>query len=573
MAPGEEEDGLIDSIKGAHRATKIVRGTRVAMWEGMKRIVALLPLSVIACLSQSTKPDPPPNDPLQPGMTTFVTTQHNDNARTGANLRESILTPASFAKKKFRRLFARSIRGYVYAQPLYVPGLTVGGKTRNVVFVATEHNELYAFDADDPSAGDPLWHDNFGPPVISEHLDKYQGTPYRDIIPEVGITSTPVIDLATGTLYVYAQTEENDVFTNDLYAIDILTGAQKMKKRVVVSAKGSAPEQVGGIVTTEQKFLLQRPGLGIDRGILWITGGGHGDFGAYHGWVLAIDEATLETKGTYLTTPDGWAGGIWQSGNGPSIDEEGALYFQTGNGTFAPEPANISNAFGKVALRKDVELVDWFSPFNQDDLNMEDGDLGSSGPLLIPGTKLLVGGGKEGKLYLIDRNNFGHFRSTDDNQILQSFQSTYGNANKHIHAGPVWWDSQEKGPRIYILSESDAIRSYLFDRSTQRFVTSPLAVSDLVMPPGTPGGAMSLSANGSTGGVLWALTQSDNNASGYITGHGALHALDAETLHDLYSSIDEVRFDYVKFSCPTIAGGKAFVGTASNELLVFGLEP
>jgi hypothetical protein len=539
----------------------------------MRRIALGFPLLGFACLSQAPAPLPSPSPAAVAGVP--VVTQHNDNARTGANLRETILAPSTVSQKTFGRLFSRQVQGYVYAQPLYVPQLEIGGRVRNVVFVATEHDDLYAFDADDPLSTEPLWHDNFGTPVVSEHLDVYQGTPYRDIIPEVGITSTPVIDLQAGTLYVYAQTEDAGAFGNDLHAIDILTGKERAgsPKRVVVSGPGSAPEAENGVITTEQKFLLQRPGLAIDRGTLWVAGGGHGDFGAYHGWVQAYDAATLELRGTYMTTPDGWAGGIWQSGNGISIDEAGDAYFQTGNGTFDPNsnPPNVANAFVRLTLGKTLDLADWFAPFNQAALNEEDGDLGSSGPVLIPGTTLVVGGGKEGKLYLMDRSSLGHYRTTDDGQVLQSFQATFGSANKHIHAGPIWWDGTS-GLRIYILSESDSIRSYRFDG--KRFETSPWSVSDLVMPPGTPGGAMSLSANGKESGILWALTQSDSNASGYVTGHGALHALDAEDLRrELYSSIGTEMFDYVKFSVPTVAGGKVFVGTASNELLVFGVQP
>ncbi len=542
------------------------------------RIALAFPFLAFACLSQSAAPDAAvPNDADPPP----VLTQHNDNSRTGANLRETVLSTGTVSQQTFGLAFSRDVQGFVYAQPLFVPKLDIGGKTRDVVFVATQHDDLYAFDAGDPSASDPLWHDNFGPPVTSEHLDVYQGTPYRDIIPEVGITSTPVIDLVSKTIYVYSQTEENGVFGNQLHAIDITTGKERAgsPRQVVVSAKGNAPEAKNGVVTTEQKFLLQRPGMALDKDVLWIAGGGHGDFGAYHGWVNAYDKTTLELRGTYLTTPDGWAGGIWQSGNGIAIDEDGAGYFETGNGTFdeTTDPPNIGNSFGKVTLgATDLRLQDWFTPFNHAQLDVEDGDLGSSGPLLIPGTKLVVGGGKEGKLYLLDRNAMGHIRQNDDSQVVQSFQATFGSLQKHIHAGPVYWDGPS-GPRVYILSESDAIRAYRFKGKS--FETSAMSVSKVTMPPGTPGGAMSLSANGNQAGILWALTQADDNQGGYVTGHAALHAFDAEDLsRELYSSLSDISADYVaffkytKFSCPTIAAGKVFVGTASNKLLVFGLK-
>jgi outer membrane protein assembly factor BamB len=513
-----------------------------------------LPLVFLACSSQPPAPPPPPPPMVEHPA---VLTQHNDNLRTGANLRETALSPSTVTKDRFGVLFERSVQGYVYAQPLFVPDLTIGGKAHDVVFVCTEHDDVYAFDADDALAGDPLWHVNLGTPVTSQHLDVYQGTPYRDIIPEVGITSTPVIDLASGTMWVYAQTEDNGVFDNQLYALDIATGAKKNSRQIVVGQ-------------IEQKFLLQRPGMALAGNILWIAGGGHGDFGNYHGWIQAFDKTTLELKGTYLTTPNGDFGGIWQSGNGPAIDDEGAVYFETGNGEFdeTTNPPNIGNSFGKVRLDTNgLALVDFFTPFNHAQLDAEDGDLGSSGPVLLPNTHLVVGGGKQGKLYLLDRGNLGHVHAVDDDQAVQSFQATFGAQSKHIHAGPVYWEGPT-GARVYVLSESDSIRAYRFDG--KQFETTAFTQTVVTMPPGTPGGAISLSANGSKDGILWALTQADENQWGFVTGKGALHAFDAENLdRELYASTEP--FDYVKFSMPTIAAGKVFVGTASNKILVFGL--
>ncbi len=538
-----------------------------------------LPLLTMACSSHL--PDRPPSDAGARVTSPAVVTQHNDNNRTGANLRETALSPKTVTQQSFGLLYSRQVRGFIYAQPLFVPDLDIAGRRRDVAFVVTQHNEVYAFDASDPAASEPLWHIQVGPPVVSQHLDAYQGSPYRDIIPELGITSTPVIDLDSGTLYLYAQTEVNSEFFNHLHALDIRSGVERSgsPKLVVVSGKGTAAAGSNGVITTDQVFLLQRPGLALDRDTLWIAGGGHGDFGPYHGWILAWDKATLEVRGTYLSTPDGNWGGIWQSGNGIAIDEQGAGYFMTGNGAFddATDPPNVSNSFGKVKLDANgLTLVDWFTPFNQFGLNAIDGDLGSSGPLLLPGTQVVVGGGKEGKVYVLDRGSLGHIHEGDDSQIRQSFQATFGTVDQHIHAGPVYWDGPT-GPRIYILSETDKIRGYRFVGN--RFETEAFSSSAVSMPPGTPGGAMSLSANGGEAGsgILWALTQADDNQLGAITGRAALYAFDAEDLtHVLYSSLDDpggMVGDYVKFSVPTVTAGRVFVGTASGRLLVYGLKP
>jgi len=315
-------------------------------------------------------------------------------------------------------------------------------------------------------------------------------------------------------------------------------------------------------VRIPQKWTLQRPGLAVDRGVLWIAGGGHCDIGPYHGWILALDASTLELRGRYFTTPNGTLGGIWQSGNGIAIDEDGAAYFETGNGTFddTTDPPNIADSFGKVVLVGGaLSLVDWFTPHNQAQLDLVDADLGSSGPLLIPNTKLIVGGGKEGKLYVMNRTAMGHIRADDDGQIVQSFATGGG-----IFAAPIFWNS-----RLYTTAGGDPIHAFRF--LGDRFEEKPF-MSSTVVARGPSVGAVTISSNGATGGILWALTRADG--SNADDGPGALYALDADTLEELWSSLDDKANDVgsqSKFVTPTVAGGKVFVPTADGRLLVYGL--
>jgi hypothetical protein len=526
-----------------------------------KAVLAVPLVVVVACAIDL------PAKPVMPDTSATVTktpilTQQYDNLRTGANTHETALSVASVASGKFGLLYSRIVQGAIYATPLFVPDLEVNGKVRDVLFVVTEHDDAYAFDVTDPTATAPLWHVSFGIPIPSSDYDKLQGSAFRSIIPEVGVTSTPVIDLVSKTMFVFAQTREDEppLYRNRLHALDITTGVDKQPPVDLVVSNGT--------ITIPDVFLFQRPALALYKNTLVIAGGGHGDWGPYHGWVLAYDTSNLSLLATWLTTPDGKLGGIWQSGAGPAIDDDGDVYVGVGNGTFdtTTDPPNLGNALARVRLGADgFQLVDWFVPFNQAMLNMKDWDLGSTGMMLVPNTRLALGGGKNGTIYVVNRDAFGHTNAADDSQIVQSLNV----APRFLFATPIYWDG-ETGKRLYTLGIHDAIRAYRFDGN--RFEADPYMWTDLIVPNGIPGGALSLSSDGNKAGsaVVWALTQADTNNFGYDTGHGALHAFDADNLsHELYKS--PFPFDYVKFSLPAVAAGKVFVGTASNEVLVFGI--
>ena len=474
-----------------------------------------------------------------------VTTQHNDIARTGAKLDETQLTPLTVKPGAFGRLFSRAVDGQLYAQPLWMPSVQIAGVVRNVVYVATEHNSVYAFDADDPAAAAPLWHISAGTPPTSNELS------CGNVSPEVGVTSTPVIDPATSTLYFVAKSKSSGQYFHRLHAVDLRSGEERPGSPVTLSAS------VGG-VTFNAFDQLQRPGLLLVGGVVYIAFGSHCDNGNYHGWVLGYDAATLLETAAYNTTPDAVAGAIWSSGQGPASDGT-HLFVMTGNGSFTADGRNLSDSFVELGLRLDV--ADWFTPFNQVDLDAQDLDLGSTGPLLLPGTNLVAGVGKEGTLYVLDRGNMGHFNAGGDTQIVQSFHVT-----SFPFGSPVFWNG-----RLYLAASKDPVRAYAFDG--RRFNPTPVATSGTAAP--WTGGMLSISADGTQAGsgIVWELSSLSQNAFDTPVA-GVLRALDARSLAELWSSAHDPADDlgsYNKFTPPTIANGHVYAATSSGKLQVYGL--
>ncbi|HXG19026.1 MAG TPA: LamG-like jellyroll fold domain-containing protein [Methylomirabilota bacterium] len=508
-----------------------------------------------------------------------VLTQHNDNARTGANLNETILNVSNVTVNQFGKLFSRAVDGQIYAQPLYVPNVTIPNKgVHNVVYVATMNNSVYAFDADDPNASAPLWTRNFGPPVPNQDTGELV-----DIQPIIGITSTPVIDISTKTLYCVAKTKENNSYFNRLHALDITTGQEKTGSPVVITATipGTGDGSVGGTITFNQLRQLNRPSLLLLNGVVYIAFGSHGDQDPYHGWVFGYDAATLQQRAVFNTSPTGSRTSIWQSGQGLAADANGNIYFMTANGSFDVNVGgkNMGSCFVKLSTPT-LQLLDWFAPYNEDILNVGNHDLGSAGPLLIPGTNMLIGGGKEGVLYLLDRNNMGHFRAGDNNQILQSFQATAATSfdNGHLHGSPVYWNSPNWGPLIYLWAETDRLKAYQ-QMGNGLFNTTPVAVGPTVVPDGMPGAMLSISANGSSpgSGIVWASHPFSGDAN-LATVPGILQAFDASNVAvELWNSKQNAARDdlgnFAKYVPPTIANGKVYLATFSNQLVVYGLNP
>ncbi|MEA3178052.1 MAG: hypothetical protein QOI59_1575 [Gammaproteobacteria bacterium] len=530
-----------------------------------------------------------------------VTTQHNDNLRTGANLNETLLTPANVNSGQFGKLYSVTLDGQVYAQPLYVPNVAIPDQgSHNVVYVATMNNSVYALDAD--NGGSQIWKANFGQPVhpcdVEWHENVTQGS-------SIGILGTPVIDPTTNTIYFVSRNETNfnpqlcnwnsaaqstgvnqGVFTQFLNALDITTGAPKSGSPVQIEATYTSPD---GTLTFDPQTQNQRTAVTLANGDIYIAYASHDDLGAYHGWILSYGAATLAQDKTYSDTTTGTKGGIWQAGQGLTVDGSGNLLVSTGNGEFMPSAKGVhqtGNSF--VKLSPSLALLDWFTPSNSVALNNGDQDLGSSGVLSIPGTTLIAGGGKQGRMYLVDTTNMGHFEQSGD-LVKQEFQAIMGVGTQHIHGTPVYFNSQAAGPIVYVWGENDFLRAYSYDSAKQLLVTPPRAMSTMTAPEtnnngAMPGGFLSISANGGTNGIIWAATPFSADAS-QATVEGVLHAFDAITLQEIWNDKQNKSRDgignFAKFVAPTVADGKVFVpnfgalGAAdgSGSLNVYGLLP
>ena len=502
-----------------------------------------------------------------------VLTQHNDNSRTGQNLQETVLNTSTVNVSNFGKLFALPVDSNIYVQPLYVPNLTIGGSTHNVVYVATAQNSVYAFDADSGNTT-PLWTVNLGTPVPSQDICSTDPTecPYTDVIPVIGIVATPVIDAENSTIYVVANTKDtSSKYHFKLHALDLATGAEKFGGPTEIAATGFA-------AFTE----LNHPGLLLVNGTIYLGFGSVGDFPTWHGYVMAYDATTLQQVAVFNSTPQSnsvGGAGIWQTGNGLVADASGNIYAVTSNGNFDVNTGGQD--YGSAYLKlgpSNLAVQDYFVPYNQSYLNPETNnvDLGSGGPLLIPNTTLLVGGGKDAVLRVVDTSNMGKFNSVQDS----NHQNLIGATNPPIFGSPVYWDSPNLGPLIYMWGQGDYAKAWTFNAQTELLSTTPAMESTF---QGTAGwndqAALSISANESTAGtgILWAsMPYSGISNPGPVP--GVLYALDATNLKtvlwdsQMNASRDSVG-NYAKFVPPTVANGKVYLATFSGQLLVYGENP
>jgi len=595
----------------------------------------------------------PAEDP--PSPLAAVTTQHNDNQRTGANLKETVLNVGNVNPYQFGLLFKRTIDGYVYAQPLYVPNLTINGVQRNVLIVATMKNVVYAFDADDPDQTAPLWTLSLGSaaqsmypvPIPNRDFATNLTNPCacQNTVPYLGITSTPVIDAAANRLYLVAfgsdTNQTPDTWTSGdtscpghfsatpncgtfalstprfnyfhkIFSINLTTGAVVDKKTLTptfpcptsAGANGCGNGvSAGGTINFTSRFQLQRAGLLLSSGNLYVAFAGSNDADPFYGWVTGVNASNLSTTvGTFVTIPakknivaaGGVAtnmGGIWQSGGGPAADSSGNVYFQTGNGPFdGYQAGGVDYGDSVLKLNSSLGLVDWFAPsFNHlkdvdgsflDYPAVSDSDLASGGVLLLPGNRALAGG-KPGFFHLLDTANLSHFHDPDQNvQNLQATRSSYSSATcdsywqinrpeANIHGSPVFWDDPKSGGLVYVMAEHDHARAFRYSFGTSSFVSSttstanpssptgcrcypaahgfasyPCAVpeswsSDLTFD-GMPGAILSLSANSYWGGTGIVWANRATNADATkATVTGTVSAYDAQDLSKRLWSSDD----------------------------------
>ena len=497
-----------------------------------------------------------------------VLTYHNDVARTGQNLEEKILTPRNVNSDSFGKLGFFSVDGLVDAEPLYVSNLTIAGHPHNVVFVATEHDSVYAFDADTLAQ---LWHVSVLAPSETPSDDRRCG----QVSPEIGITSTPVIasnSAGRPLMYLVAMSKDaNGNYFQRLHALDVTTGAEISGSPTTIEA--TFPN-LHGETTFDPKQYKERASLLLLDGNIYTSWASHCDNGAYTGWVIGYSASTLKRVSVLNVTPNGSDGAIWMSGAGPAADAQGNIYLLDGNGTFDNtfDPAGfpIHGDFGNGFLKLSaggvkLSVADYFNMRNTNAESSADQDLGSGGALLLPDVRdssgkiwqLAVGAGKDARIYVVNRNSMGKFNTRTNNAIYQEIDKALAGG---VYSMPAYFNDT-----VYFGADGDFLKA--FSIANAKLVRNPVSKTSAKFE--YPGTTPSISSNGASNGIVWAVEARGSEA-------GVLHAYDASNLaNELYNSNQagaRDNFSDNKYITPMIANGKVFVGTATG-VIVFGLLP
>jgi hypothetical protein len=505
-----------------------------------------------------------------------VVTYHYDNSRTGQNIAETILTPANVNSSQFGKLGEFSVTGRVDAQPLYLSNVSISGVMKNVLYVATEHGCIYAFDADSISGATSkaLWIASTTQSGELPSDDRSCG----QVTPEIGITSTPVIDRARNAIYLVAVSKDGGGnYHHRLHALDLTTGAELFGGPTTISATypGTGAGSSGGNVVFDPAQYNERPGLLEFNNTIYTTWGSHCDIGQYTSWVMAFSADTPKQTSVLNLTPNGNDGGIWMAGTAPAADSAGNIYFLIGNGTFDttlnssgfPSAGDCGNCFVKLRSSLPLALADYFTPSNTVMLSNGDLDLGSGGPLLLPDLidgsgatrHLAVASGKSNPtIYVVDRDNMGKFNPAADT-IYQEIPGALPSQGEF--AKPSYFNKT-----VYYGAVGDNLKA--FPISNARLATAPSSHSSATFA--YPGTTPSISANGTASGIVWAV---ENSSSG----SAILHAYDATNLgRELYNSNQASngrdQFADNKFITPMVANGRVYVGTPAS-VAVFGLLP
>ena len=558
-----------------------------------------------------------------------VFTHHNDLSRDGTNSQEYALAPSSLSTYTFGKLFscatatsseAQAGEGAVFTQPLWVPSFSIAGGIHNVIFVATEHDTVFAFDAD-ASPCVTYWQVNLldtlhggtsgETPVVWNDV----GYGYGDLYPEVGVTGTPVIDPTTSTIYLASKSQNSaqGTFYQRLHALDLANGNEKFNAPVSIAASVPGVGDGGSTVSFSAQMQNQRLGLALAEGTVYLGWSAHEDAPPWHGWLIGYSAANVQQQAAvFNTSPNGGEGGIWAAGGAPAVDSSGNLYIATGNGVFDANVMTMpDNDYGDSVLKlalfsgttsngENLSLVDWFTPDDQSCLANTDTDLGAGEPVLLPDQTagpvphLLVQMGKEGVIYLINRDDMGHLQANNcsgsNSQIVQSF---VGSPSGFYGTPAFWQNSLYFAGSLDSTGAGDYLKMFSFNPATGSFETAPVSESEHYF--NFPGASPSVSSQGSANGIVWAIDASaygyaNPNADGGSTncsqvpvpsscvGPAVLHAYDATNLAIEYwnSSMAANNRDQagnaVKFVPPTVANGKVYVSTR-GEVDVYGLLP
>jgi hypothetical protein len=504
-----------------------------------------------------------------------VLTYHNDNMRTGRNSSETSLTIKNVNSTTFGKLFAISTDGRVDAQPLYAPAVSIPGNgTHNVLFVATEHGTVYGFDAD---SGSNLWH--ITTLATGETPSDDRGC--SQVSPEIGVTSTPVVDLTAGphgTIYVVAMSKDSSAnYHQRLHALDITSGSEQFGGPVDIAAKypGTGDNSQGGYVIFDAKQYKDRAGLLLVNHILYTSWASHCDIRPYTGWIISYNQTTLAQQSVLNVTPNGSEGAIWAAGAGPAADSNGNIYFLDANGTFDtkldangfPVKGDYGNAIMKLSTKKgQLAVADYFNMYNTVSESNADEDLGSGGAMVVPNIKdssgivhtLVVGAGKDANIYLANRANLGKFNPNNNNQIYQEVTGALGG---QVFSAPAF-----AGKTIYYGAVGDAIKAFAFNASGLLNPTPASATSTRFSFSGT---TPSISGSSASNLLLWA---TENTSPAVLHGYRA-NNLGVELYNSNQAAGGRDHFgNGNKFITPTIANGKVYVGT-TNGVGVFGLLP
>ncbi|PYO76907.1 MAG: pyrrolo-quinoline quinone [Gemmatimonadetes bacterium] len=541
-----------------------------------------LPLSFVLLLLVTCRDSSAPASGPKPNpQSVSVLTQHNDNSRAGWNDNETALTTTNVNVQQFGELFALPVDDQVYAQPLVVGHVFIGDSYHNVVLVATVNNTLYAYDADN---GTLYWQRSFTapgmrPPQHGDMTGACNGS-YQDFSGNIGIVGTPVIDAGTRTMYFVARSTTGSTFVQFLHAVNIVDGSEISggPTEITATSSGNGDGSVNGVIAFDAQRQNQRQGLTLLNGTVYVTFSSHCDWGPYHGWILGYDAATLGQRVVYNATPNGYAAGMWESGTGMAADAAGNLYVVTGNGTVGDngDPTSLTNR-GESALKltqsgSTLRVASYFTPYNYQFLNDNDIDYGGMGAFLIPNSGFYLTGGKDGNLYLLNKDAMGGYLPSS-NQV-QQMVALGGNANMHCQPAYYKGSSQEF---IYVWSENDPLRAIQFDRASNLLSAQSQVVSSAAGPTGQSGAVLSVSSNGSQEGtgILWASYASSGDAEHSVS-PGILRAFDANDISkELWNNQQKPRDAggyYAKFAAPTIANGHVYLPTFSNRVVVYGLQ-